>query len=170
MQKALILRASLRVARHTLKHKYLVASSVKDIYINMNQLSCLLQTSESNSHCLNALCQLNKLQCVDLGVVVNQLDDWQVLDPTLKEPLPSNIAVMPVAPQLCGEFLEDLKAKKDSNGNTLLSLSQVNSVLHKALPSGDVRVYCIPLLSAQQLYFKANDAFSSRGDCTPTQL
>ena len=119
--------------------------------------SFCFQTSRDTSQCLRAVCSLSELRCFDWGVLSGQAGmdycDVSLFHHSLNELFPKDTTIVPVAPQLCRDLLKGLSIRKDSNGNANLSLSQLRSIIGRALPHADIRVFPVPNLCVQRLYF-----------------
>lgn len=122
--------------------------------------SCVIfpQDSAVNSHCLQAVCELTDLYCLDWGVLTGPqasvITDWHACD-TLqaRDALSRDEPVMPIARHLCSKLTNELVIQKDLNGNLMLSLNELNCILCKFLPMTDIRVFRVPVMSASRLYF-----------------
>ena len=82
------------------------------------------------------------------------ITDWRSCD-TLQscDVLSRDEPLMPIAPHLCSNLTSEFMVQRDSNGNALLSLNELNRVLCKCLPMTDIRVFRVPVMSASRLYF-----------------
>lgn len=116
------------------------------------------QDSAVNSRCLQAVCGLSDLYCLDWGVLTGPqasiIADWPSCDPLQsRDVLSRDEPLMPIAPHLCSYLTSEFLLRKDSNGNSMLSLNELNRILCKFLPLTDIRVFRVPVMSASRLYF-----------------
>lgn len=110
-----------------------------------------------NSRCLEAVCGLSDLYCLDWGVLTGPqasiITDWRSCGPVSRDVLSRDEPLMPIALHLCSRLTSKFMFQKDSNGNHMLSLNELNRVLCKFLPVTDIRVFRVPVMSASRLYF-----------------
>ena len=120
----------------------------------------VLQDSAVNSHCLDAVCRLTDLCCLDWGVVTGphlsiQFTDHRSYNPHSKGIYSRDEPLLPIAPHLCSNITPECNIQKDSNGNPMLSLNELQRILRKRLPLTDISVFRIPVTFASRLYFTA---------------
>ena len=117
----------------------------------------ILQDSAVNSHCLEAVCRLTDLCCLDWGVVTGPHLSIQFTDfrSHSKGVYSRDEPLLPIAPHLCSNLRSEFNIQKDSNGNPILSLNELHRILSKRLPLTDIRVFRIPVTSASRFYFTA---------------
>ncbi len=117
------------------------------------------QDSAVNSHCLEAVCGLADLYCLDWGVLtgpqVSVYTDSSFFNSNSNGVYPRDEPLLPIAPHLCSNLTSEFKIQKDSNGNPMLSMNELNRILCKRLPTTDIRVFRVPVMSASRLYFTA---------------
>lgn len=115
------------------------------------------QDSAVNSHCLEAVCGLTDLCCLDWGVLtgpqVSVFTDSSSFNSNSNGVFSRDEPLLPIAPHLCSNLTSEFKIQKDSNGNPMLSLNELNRILCKRLPATDIRVFRVPVMSASRFYF-----------------
>jgi len=151
---------------HRLVHLDLIMFGISSTLSDALQLLPCLRTlsvwpvedSGVNSRCLQAVCGLSDLYCLDWGVLTGPqasiIADWASCDPLQsRDVLSGDEPLIPIAPHLCSNLTSEFMLRKDSNGNSMLSLSELNRILCKFLPLTDIRVFRVPVMSASRLYF-----------------
>ena len=116
------------------------------------------QDSAVNSHCLEAVCGLTDLLCLDWGVLIGPhvttlTRDSSSYNSHSNGVLSRDEPLLPIAPHLCSNLTSEFKIQKDSNGNPMLSLNELNRILRRRLPVADIRVFRVPVMSANRFYF-----------------
>ena len=116
------------------------------------------QDSAVNSRCLQAVCKLSDLYCLDWGVLTGPqasiITDWLSCDSPSRDVLSRDEPLVPIAPHLCSNLKSEFELQKDSNSNPMLSLNELNRILCKCLPMTDIRVFRVPVMNASRLYFR----------------
>lgn len=136
-------------------HGFLCKSTVDhSMFTSGNDCSLINpQDSAVNSHCLEAVCGLTDLCCLDWGVLTGP-HVTGFTDPHSNGVVSGDEPLLPIAPHLCSNLTSEFKIQKDSNGNPMLSLNELNQILCKRLTETDIRVFRVPVTSASRLYFR----------------